>query len=289
MKSWYSIIYSHPNAYSAEQIACGLLVVNPTGILFEYDEEKLDIVSKLSLIDIKAHLKQSFYNLKLTVKKLNEENQKAEVQFFMEPKLLFQQSYGNYLHKYSHGIIQYSEPNPVASEVSKEKFNILFEKFIGPKKKDKGTFNKNLFHNSFKKKLANPSLKAKVDIDLKLTPQKLEGIYTETNVRLIGKNGVITAVNDLDFTVSTETLGTHLNEWDVLVNALNTFSAEKKWKKGEYHIVFNKPKAKSIQEKIFNNIIESKKGMYHLTSFDEVDSIIEKIEKNEYSPISMFL
>ncbi|TCC86369.1 hypothetical protein [Pedobacter hiemivivus] len=286
MKTLYSIIYVQPNSLTAEKVAVGLMVFAKDKLWFDYEPSKIDLVEKLQAsLNLKAHLYQSFKGMKAFIQELNN-NKGVNSGMFSEINVFSSDAYAEYLSKYSTGVIHFSGPLPIAGLMDIKLFNNLLEKFIGSKPIKMGF--KNTFHNDFKKKINTVNLKDKVDIDFKITPNKIDGIYSETQVRLIGKNGLITAVQDIDFTINPETLGQQLNQWDVLINALNNFSSEKKWPLGDFNVVFNKPEAKSFQEKLLNKIHGQKKG-FNLIEINEVDKILKKIEENDYKPLSTLI
>ncbi len=288
MKAFYSILYFQSNSFSEEKVAGGLLVVSPDKVWFSIHEGKLDIVAKLVNEHVKDQLRATLKNIKKFTDELNKHDSTAyQSALFKKPEAFFTEAYGSYLHKYSQGILQYSTPMPLNLNVDKKQFDFLFEKFIGPKKEGKAIDGKSDFHREVQQKLKEADLKEKVDINLKLSPQKLNGIYSDTNVRMIGKNGKITALQDIDFTISLELLGRQLNEWDVLVHALNQFGSIKSLKQGDYNLVFNKPIAHTPQEKLLNRILGSSKE-FNVIALDETDAVLDKID-DEYKPFSLGL
>ena len=292
MKAFYSILYFQSNSFANEKIAGGLLLFSPQKIWFEYLPLKLDIMSKLSGELVKEHLKQTLKGVAKFVDGFNlslVQNTAIHQQtIFEKPEPFFNELYLSYLSKYSQGLLQYSEPQPIAAPADSKLFNALFEKFIGAKKKVQ-TIDKYNFHHQFQLKINKPSIKDKVDINLKLYPQKFQGIYSETKVSLIGKNGVITAMQDIDFNIHMESLGQQLNQWDVLVDALGKFSTKKDWKKGDYSLVFNKPKSKSPQEKLLNEIHKSIDKPFKMVEMGGVEELLNKVEQNDYLPFSKLI
>lgn len=289
MKAFYSVIYFQSNSFSSEKIAGGLLLFSPQNIWFEYLPMKLEIISKLMTEHVTSHLKLTLKGIEQFVKTFNSKPVYSDqLPCFAEPESFFNELYASYLNKYSQGILQYNEPQPIAAIPSTKLFNALFEKFVGKKKEfiSPGKYN---FHNEIQKKLNKPTLKEKVDINLKLNPQKFEGIYSETKISLIGKNGVLTAMQDIDFDINMETLGQHLNQWDVLVDALGKLSQRKQWNKGDYNLVFNKPKSNSLQEKLLNKVKKSNDKAFKLIDVNEVETIIAKVESNDYTPFTKLI
>jgi len=288
MKTQYSIIYINTNTLTAEKIAVGLIAFTKNKIWFDYEQSKIDLIEKFQTVgNLKIHLSMSFKNMKSYISELNTKGKFDDSSLFVHSTVFSESTYATYLNNYSSGVIHFGEPHPIASVMDNKLFATLVDKFLGVKAhKD---ILKNTFHNDFKKKIHSVDLKNKVDIDFKVTPNKFEGIYSNTQVRLIGKNGVLTAVQDIDFTNSIETLGNQLNQWEVLTNALNKLSIEKQWSKsGDFTVVFNKPIKKSPQEKLLNKINSQETG-FKLLEISEVDKILLKIEENDYKPLSTLI
>jgi hypothetical protein len=288
MKTQYSIIYIKPNVLTAEKLAVGMIIFTKDKIWFDFESSKIDIVDKLHPSgSLKAHLSTSLKGMKSYIQEINMQSNDSKACLFAHKAIFSEVTYAKYLNNYSAGLIHFGEPTPIASAVDNKMFFSLFDKFIGVK--ESKDIKKNSFHQDFKKKLSSVDLKDKVDIDYKITPNKIDGIYSNTQVRLIGKNGVVTAIQDIDFTNSLETIGNQLNQWEVLANALNKLSTEKNWpENGEYNIVFNKPEKKSNQEKLLNKIYKQDKR-FKLIEINEVDKLLFKIQENDYKPLSTLI
>ena len=291
MKSYFSIIYIQPNSLTAEKFAVGLLAFNDEQVFFDYKTDKIDFIEKLyPSLNLKIGVLNTLKSIKIQVEKEQHKNAISN-SLFKNNNQLIDKAYASYLHNYCKGITQFSEINPIAASLSTKLFQKLFDQFIlvDTASHQSKQPHKN-FHQNFKKKINAAGLKDKMDIDLKLTPQKLDGIYATTQVRMIGKNGVITAAQDIDFTINMESLGNQLSQWDVLVNALNSFSSLKGFKPGDYHVFFNKPESKSAQEKLLNSIIKQKSSLFSIESVDEVDKLLAEIESSDkYQPLSALL
>lgn len=289
MKSVYSIIYIKPNSLTSEKIAVALMLVSESKVWFEFEPTKVSLAEKFFAN------KSSINSISNTLKEIKtflEENNKNANLYFNElftEKQLIKEDYLNYLHHYSNNIIHFSKPFALSLSADDKIFNNLLVKFLDYKLPKSGDHKKMNFHHQFKTVLKEANIEDKVDFDLILTPKEVKGIYADTTVKVIGKNGILTAANNIDFQIGEETLINHLNQWDVLINSLNEFSKNKKWGQGNYYLFFNKPEPKSSQEKILNTISKTKNTAFHLTDFDEIDSFIHKIQENDYQPLSEFL
>uniref|UniRef100_F4CBJ8 DUF3037 domain-containing protein n=1 Tax=Sphingobacterium sp. (strain 21) TaxID=743722 RepID=F4CBJ8_SPHS2 len=286
MNTFYSIIYTKPNSANDEKIAVGLVLVSNGKVWFDFALQKIDIAEKLISGSVKGQLLNSMKGLKTFFSNLP--NQLSDT-LFIEENFFTQKSYLQYLHQYTNNVLQFSEPMPLAAEGDSALFSKLAEKLIDMKVNEKASGKKSMFHHKVLAVIKKANLQNKVDIDLKLSPKRLKGIYTDTSIRLIGKNGIITAANDIDFTIAPETLANQLSQWEVLIHALNSLSEDKNWKSGSYHLIFNSPEKKSEQEKILNRAKQDKKDIYKLLNVDEIDTLLHTIKENDYQPLSNLL
>lgn len=275
MKSIYSIIYIKPNSMTSEKIAVALMLISGNKVWYEYEPAKISLAEK-------------FFTNKDTIKLISH-TLKSVKTFLADTNNTVDEDYLNYLHKYSNNLIHYSKPYALALDGDDAIFNTLLEKILDYKLPISNAPKKFNFHHQFKTVLKDAKIENKVDIDLILTPTEIKGIYADTTIKVIGKNGILTAANNIDFHISETALINQLNQWDVLVHALNKFSADKKWGQGNFYLFFNKPEHNTVQEKILNTIHNTINPAFQLTDFDEVDSFINKIQDNDYQPLSVFL
>jgi hypothetical protein len=286
MNSFISTIFINTNSYSSEKIAVALLIATEEKIWYKYATHKVDIAEKLMHAELKKHLQLS---LKLIENKVDEtnysltNNHKNLIKF----ETVFSDTYFSYLNKYSSGLLHFENPKPIAKEISEQTFLSLYALYVGDNDAHKKTVKHFNFHQAINEKLKNPLLIEKADIDFKIQPSKLDGIYSPVLIKLATKNGVIQAYQDIDFTTSVDTIAKHLYEWEVLTNALNKFSENNNLGLGTYKVIFNKPEAKSEQEGILNKVNKSEK--FGLVQIDEVDNLINDILNTEHVKLSALL
>jgi hypothetical protein len=288
MNSFISTIFINTNSVSSEKIAAAIIIATPEKVWYKFATHKIDFAEKIIINShIKKHLQVCFKLIENKVKEVNElmENGKSQLLPF---ESIFNENYFNYLSKYSNGLLSFEKPKSIAGKINPNTFIKLYSLYTGDiiiAKKGNKQVN---FHQSVNEKLKNPSLIEKADVDLKILPSKLDGIYTPVQVKLATKNGIIQAYQDIDFTTSPETIAKHLYEWEVLTDALNSYSYKKNLKKGVYKIIFNKPEPKSEQESILNKIHKNT-IKFGLTEFNEIDLVINEILTKEHIKLSTIL
>lgn len=129
MNTFYSIIKIATLPTSGEVIAVGLLAKHSEGFFLQFSDYKLQIAKLLigkdeQMVDlVKEQISEK-------VNQLNEEialNKPLKE----ESEVLLKKSYFEYLHQYSNGLLQFSEPFELSIDLTDEKFGQLFGVFVG--------------------------------------------------------------------------------------------------------------------------------------------------------------
>lgn len=129
MKSFYTIIKIATLPASGEVIAVGLLAKHFEGFFLQFSDYKLQI-AKLLMEKDKQMVGLVKEQISEKVKQLNEEialNKSLKE----ESEVLLKKSYFKYLHQYSNGLLQFSEPFELSICLTTEKFEQLFGVFVG--------------------------------------------------------------------------------------------------------------------------------------------------------------
>ncbi len=288
MNAFISTLFINTNTVSSEKVAAAIIVASPNKVWYQYATHKLDVAEKIiNDPHIKKHLLLCFKLIENKVAEVNTQLVNGKHQL-LPVETIFNEAYFNYLSKYSNGLLSFEKPKPISAELNNNSFAALYSLYTGDTTSAKKS-NKSIgFHQLVNEKFKNPLLNEKADVDFKILPAQLAGIYTPVQVKLATKNGVIQAYQDIDFTTSPETIAKHLYEWEVLIEALNAYSNKHQLKSGIYKVIFNKPQPKSQQEQILNNIYQHPKK-FGLTALNEVDSIVQDILNTEHVKLSSIL
>jgi hypothetical protein len=164
----------------------------------------------------------------------------------------------------------------------------LYESLLNEKAELVKTVKSN-FQAKIKTSLKASGIEDKADIEFKISPDQLAGLYNDMTVSLITKNGSIFAVEAIDFNNGIPALTNSLNAFDVLIGSLNQFSKEHKLKPGTYQILNSIPKSGSEQEKLLNHIFNAKKDLYKVMPEDSIEEITNKIKTGNYQKFSTLL
>lgn len=193
MKSFYSILKYVNNPLSNEVIALGLVAINDDKIYFHLSPQKLELAKKLNPLNYKL-LDFSLNQFKHFVKK---EVLDQSTFLFKSDKYL-NKNFLNRLYDYNNGILQFSKPEGLNSDISAEVFNDYFKKFIGvePPSQEKQT--KSKFRKEIEAKLYGP-LKDRIDVDYTLKKKQLDTLFFDFHLDGIGINGSLYAAKAIDF------------------------------------------------------------------------------------------
>jgi len=288
MKNLISIVYLQTNSVSGEKIAVGLLGISEKEVFFQSSEQKIKLAAKLAIPDV---AKQAEYSFDFISNKVNETNKELKSASLIQGPSKFNKEYIQYLNKYSKGLLQFDAAKGFAGTLDKKSFKQLFQQFIGLwEEKESSDTKKQSFHTAIKKQLKKKTFTEKADIDYKLQPETVKGILLPHDITVISKNGNILAAQAIDFSTSPEVIGKHAYELEVIFNSLEKLGKEHIGKKheGSYYLLFNKPEKGSQQEKLLNEIKQTKSSLMNIEEAGYLEEIGDKLEKQHYSKFSLF-
>lgn len=276
------------NSISLEKLAIGLFGISEYKIWFKVDEQKLKLAEKLVQKEIVG---QAQFSIKSINNKIELENQQALKNLSLE-KSPFNEEYFLYLSKYSKGILQFEPLKNIATELTEESFEKLFQLFINPITDERRAVKgQPQFQQQVNQQLKSEVFQNRADIKYKLKPEVVAGILVEQQIDLISKNGNILTAQALDFTMTKDTLVKHIYEYEVLIRSLEAFgkSTIGPKHKGAYYLLFNPPAKKSLQEKLLNEIRKSKQDLIKLEDAAYLEELEDKLERKNFSKFSEFI
>lgn len=289
MKNFLTNIYISTNSVAAEKVSVGLIAITDKQLYFSYSENKVSLASKLANHDFVSFVKGQ---LKLIENKIQDLNLDLEKNKLFSNSKFFEEAFYSYLSVYSQNLIQYSKPTPISSSINEETFLLLFQKFVGEEKQEKET---NLIKKQFTTKvysyLNQPSFQKKADIDYKVKPKNVTGIFDPLKVTFISKNGSILTGQAINFNSSKENITKHLYEYNALVNGLIALSVKHKLNTiGDYKLIAEEPELGTDQHKIYTQLLKPKNQIpFDVIHPDQLPEVSEKLENDTYSKFSEFI
>lgn len=277
MESFLSPIYINLSDLTDERLCIALMAVSNEDIKFDFSEKKLKTATSFLPNNLFNSINRSLKTMKKELAKASSE------ELVMFKKKTFKAEYFDYLSKYSHGIISFSEPRPIAQNVDKDTYKKYFEMFVGdcltmPKKKVK-TF-RSIVNSYIKKEPFK-----KVDTHFDITPKMVnDSIFVSHKLDFIGKNGSIYAGKSIDFNIDPKDVESRTFIYNNLVKGLKSIESRTKLKSGKYELFFNPPESKegkAILDKARKHNME-----FRLRELEDLDKVADTLENGNYSKFS---
>lgn len=290
MKTFFSIVSIQTNPISSEKVVMGILAITENEIYFDYSKSKLGLLDKLapSKIGIGSMAKYTLQKIKQKVTEANKAIAKDQLQLVFE-KSIFSKDYIYYLNKYNNGILNFSEPASLPLDFTSEKFAQYYFNFVGEiavveTKKEVITFAKKL-----KPAFEKEGLDEKADLKFTFEPFTFNGILKETHIPLITKNGAISAIQTVDFSLGEQTVVHHLYETLIIQKALAAFAQKANTSVNKIKIAFEEPNLGTLQHDLFDLSIENYKNDFDFITPDTLEKETEKIANSNNIKFSEYL
>ena len=287
METFFVPVYLKIGKLNDEKMLVALIGVTPEHIWFNYSAKRVELSAKLSGLSF-AHLaKKVLEQIEYKAGELNKKLGETDILLF-ETTHSFNIEYFQYLQKYSNNILVFGQIELFDFATSTIGFKGLYESLMN-EYIDEIKETKQSFQTKIKHKLEAANIQEKADIDFKITTEQLSGIYNNTIVTLIAKNGGILAANSIDFSNNVSTIAQTLNSFEVLLISLNKYADIRSFDKSKYSIVTSMPAIGSDQEKLFNNIYKNKKDVFDIVPEDSIEKLTTLIHQNHYRKFSSVL
>jgi len=287
METFFVPVYLKFGKLSDEKLLVALIGVSPTYIWFNYSSKRIELGSKVAGSTFGHLAKKVLEQIQYKTEEINKDLGNTENKLF-DISHSFNIEYFGYLQKYSQNSVVFGQVELFNFNTSPNGFKVLYESFMNEDLIEKKEI-KPSFQAKIKHKFEAANIQEKADIDFKITPNQINGLYNNTIVSLIAKNGGILAVDSIDFNNSVPTLAQSLNSFEILIISLNKFAEKNKFKKSKYSIITSTPAIGSEQEKLMNNIFKNKKDVFDIVPEDSINVITEKLLTNPYQKFSLVL
>lgn len=290
MKTFFSIVSIQTNPISSEKLVMGVLAITENEIYFDYSKSKLGLLDKLAptKIGIGSMAKYALQQIKQKVAETNKSLTKDQQQLVFA-KSIFSKDYISYLNKYNNGILHFTEPASLPFDFTTEKFLQYYYNFVGETvaietKKEIVTFAKKV-----KPAFEKEGLDEKADLKFTFDPFTFNGILKETHIPLITKNGAISAIQIVDFSLGEQTVVHHLYETKIIKEALNVFAKKANTTVKKIKIAFEEPIQGTLQHDLFDLSIQNYKDDFDFITPDLLEKETEVICNSDNIKFSEFL
>lgn len=289
MKHVISILKFVNNAVSGESISLGLVAISNGRVFFKVSNQKLQLAKKLSnknakLLDFSIKQLSSYLSHDLELGAYNKIEFKAQLNSGILDRL----------SKYNNGLLQFSAPSAIESEISEADFYSYFDQFIG--KEDVPVVSKplqvrsQLIHNMESKFIA--PLADRIDVNLTIKKKQLPSLFFDFAVDGLGVNGSLYVVKSLDLNVlKASTAKANISEYESLLARLIDFS-KVKGVNGDpmTYLVMDAPeKDKSELLDLYRYLVNERMKYFEVISSDALSSVTTEIIRTNAGKFSQDL
>lgn len=234
MKTFFSIIYLPLNSNLQEKISVGLVMSNGEQSIFKVSNPKMQIIKGLISSNKFSILKNYFNNI------INEIDPKIdEFKLNIKSEIAnnwLNESYFNYLNRYSNNLVIYSEPRNIDSDVTLESFKSIFNKYVFEYDEEINVIKNEDILSKVRTRLFT-KIEDRVNLNVTVSSNDFNELLTPVDVNFIGKNGVVVAGQTIDFVKRMYNLENDLTRYISFTKAVDYSCA----KKGKYFLVGQEP------------------------------------------------
>lgn len=172
MKSYYSVIKYVNNSITNETISLGLIAVSADQVFFHLVQSKIELAKKLN----SKNYRLLDFSLK-QFKRFAENDLSVDPTRLIEDKKIIDFSYLSRLSSYNNGVLQFSKPETIDSEISKNNFPEYVVKLVGEDIFSQSVREEHTgFKNLIKHKLYDP-LRDRIDVDYVLKKKSVRNTF----------------------------------------------------------------------------------------------------------------
>lgn len=276
MNSFYSIVSISPNSSNYERLSLGIIASNGKELFFLSSKRKKNLIDKLLTTD-KAILDFVLKELETKIEHTNQINKAREKDLFQLGQLL-DGEYFNYLKNYSNGLLHFSSPNYLASEVGSKEVIKLFQLYVDPfevKTKKSPKVSDNQFRSRVKQNLTS-KVKDRVHTNFSIDSTAVQTIGSPFQLDCVGKNGSLISAKALPFSSSIQTLSKEINTYISVMSHLSRKYSN--LTDDQFYLIADEPTQKSSDQfKYLKNLKKDK--MLNIISSNDAEEVAFEIER----------
>jgi len=226
MKNVISILKFVNNSVSGESISLGLVAISENGVFFKVSTQKVQLAKKLNAKSAKL--------LDFSIKQLRNylaHNLESKAGHPSEFKSQIDSGLLDRLSRYNNGLLQFSYPSAIQSEITESDFYNYFDQFIGkeeiPIQQNKIAYTPSRLVSNMESKFSTP-LADRIDLNITIKQKQLPSLFFDFAVDGLGVNGSLYVVKSVDLDiVKASTAKSHISEYESLLDRLIDFSVSK--------------------------------------------------------------
>lgn len=277
MKTFYSILSVPTRPTVNEQVSIALFVKQGEEVFFQFSASKLKVVKQLIPESAFNLLNSYLKNIEKSIGAQVYSNGSLDLVSNLDGKEL-NESYFEYLAKYSNNLISFSRPQAIDIDMSSEMGNRLFEKFIfdleeTPIEKEPTTYQK-------VKRTLFPKIKGTVNLDYRLTNDLIPELMTPSEVNIIGRNGLPVAAQTFEFDLRAYNLESNLAHYVTVIKALELNTGQK----GKFFAIGTEPSKRDFPKQHRTWSIINKSSFMEYVPLSETEKIESYIDSKGVQP-----
>lgn len=283
MKTFYTLLKVRVNQLSDDSLTVGLILYNDLHFQIGFSKHRITAAKSLANIDSRL--------LDLTLKEIKEQliasNRDVDKYRYSLVNVdnRFNQSYFEYLSKYSNGYIQFTTPNFIEVMNDEVNFEHLFKLFVEDTSNqlvidDK----KKIIEQEFAQRV-NDNLISKVEgrvhTHYKFDNSVVPTLLSPFDLDCIGRNGVLVGAKALSFTSSKEKLHKTLNTYISVIAHLST-KYKKSLENNLFYLIADEPKQGSDEHRFWQQMRQTE-DLLKVVPSEEANIVANKIIEKQAS------
>lgn len=280
MSTFYSILYVPIRPAQEEKVSIALFLNYEGKTYFKYSLPKLHIIKPLlptaAFGLLKSYLKNMAREIGEGTLPESERNSPLSTNRNIS---YFEESYFDYLSKYSNNLLSFSKPKNLKLPVNEKTFGKLFKKYIFREEEATISDSRPALLHEVRKNLF-PTIKHHVNIDRHLTSQDIPNLFIPTDVNFIGKNDLPVAGHTFNFEKRLYNLEHDVASFVGLAKAFE-LNGEKN---GQFFVIGNEPPKKDNpgQHKTWKTIYDS--NFMEFVPVAEIEKISDYLKNHKVRP-----
>jgi hypothetical protein len=275
---FYTLLKIATNAATDDSIAVGAICFDGERLHTYISDTQKKIASKLlSSTDVDLN-----FILTQVYKKVTQINtSESDIDLFSGNKQKYSQpNFYNYLSRYSNGVLQFSDPNILATEIVDvdKLFKYLFKRDFDLSHTISGTAEHSFRRDIVERKLIQ-RVSEKVHTDYKFDKTIFDNLYFNYELDCIGKNGSLVGAKSYDFNKSYSTIDKDISHYFTLISSLSRrYKVDNK--KNNFYLITEEPtKSDKKNKELFDTLV--KNPIIKVLHPEESDLVAEKIEEKK--------
>lgn len=291
MKNVISILKFVNNPASGENISLGLVAISSNRIFFKISYQKLQLAKKLNpknakLLDFSINQLSSYISHDLEP----ESNNKTEFKSQLNSSVL------DRLARYNNGLLQFSSPSAINSEINDADFYNIFDQFIGHDDtqimEPKALHVPSKLFSNLESKFIAP-LSDCIDVKITVKKKQLPSLFFDFSLDGLGVNGSLYVVKSMDLSIiKAPAAKANISEYESLLDRLIDFSKSKGINGTPVtYLVMDAPEKDKSSElsNLYRFLINERMKYFEVISSDALSSVSSEIIRNKVRKFSQDL